>query len=206
MDVKLITITPRAEETMAYIARVSSPHQDNPEYARLLKYCAGNKHWSVFEHAFATVEIVTSRMVSAQIIRHRSFSFSEFSQRYAEAMGQEVYEARRQDNKNRQNSIPDIPKENREWWADAQEILWENSMEVYRTALNMGIAKECARAVLPMNTQTRLYMTGSIRSWVHYLEVRCADGVQKEHRDIAVEIRTILAGQLPVVAEAVGWV
>ena len=191
---------------MAYIARVSSPHQDNPEYAKLLKYCLEHGHWSVFEHAHATFEIVTSRMISAQILRHRSFTFSEFSQRYAEPMEYVEIKARRQAEKNRQSSIDDLASTTQDWWIMVQQNWWEEAERVYKAALDQGISKECARAILPMNTQTRLYMTGSIRSWLHYIELRTKEDTQLEHRDIAEAIKAELIHALPVVSKAIGWI
>lgn len=205
MNVKLVSLTPDAEKLIAYCARVSSPNQENPEYAKLLAYCIQHKHYSIFEQAFMSVEIETTRMISAQILRHRSFTFQEFSQRYAEAQHFEIYEARRQDSKNRQNSIDDLSPEVKAEWQARQLANCERVVADYNWALENGIAKECARAVLPMQTATRLYMTGSIRSWIHYLEVRCSPDTQLEHRVIALEIKKIFVQSLPVVAEALGW-
>lgn len=205
MNVKLVSITPDAEKVIAYCARVSSPNQENPEYAKLLAYCIQHKHYSIFEQAFMSVEIETTRMISAQILRHRSFTFQEFSQRYAEAQHFEIYEARRQDVKNRQNSIDDLSPEIKAEWQARQLANCERVVADYNWALENGIAKECARAVLPMQTTTRLYMTGSIRSWIHYLEVRCSPDTQLEHRVIALAIKKIFVQSLPVVAEALGW-
>lgn len=205
MIVRLITITPDAEQLIAYCARVSSPHQENPEYAKLLAYCINHGHWSVFEQASMTVEIETSRMISAQILRHRSFTFQEFSQRYAMVQDYVPYEARRQDEKNRQNSIDDLSDEIKEEWLMLQMEHFAAAQEIYGWALDHGIAKECARSVLPMQTKTRLYMTGSIRSWIHYLLVRCGADTQREHREIAEKIKSIFIDQLPVVSAALNW-
>lgn len=205
MSAKLISITPRAEETMAYIARVSSPNQENPEYARLLKYCLDHQHWSVFEHAHMTLEIATSRMISAQILRHRSFTFSEFSQRYAIPTDPVIYDARRQTEKNRQSSVDDLDPDIKQWWRNTQGSLFWKAEVTYRQALAKGIAKECARAILPMNTATRLYMTGSVRSWIHYLQLRTQPDTQQEHRDIAEACKAIFIDQFPTVSEALGW-
>lgn len=205
MSVELIAITPEAEKLIAHCARVSSPNQENPEYAKLLAYCIKHRHWSIMEQASMTVEIQTSRMISAQILRHRSFQFQEFSQRYAEVQDYVPYEARRQDEKNRQNSIDDLDDWIKEMWLELQQDHFAASQRLYKWALNHGIAKECARAVLPMQTATKLYMTGSIRSWIHYLDVRCSEDTQKEHRDIALAIKGIFVRELPVVAEALGW-
>ena len=205
MSVKLISITPDAEKTMAYIARVSSPNQENPEYARLLKYCLDHGHFSVFEHAHMTLEVATSRMISAQILRHRSFTFSEFSQRYAEPVGFVRVGARMQAEKNRQSSTDTAPDQLREWWDATQHLVWKNVQQAYEDAISFGIAKEVARAVLPMNTATRLYMTGSVRSWIHYIQLRCQPDTQQEHRDIADACKAIFIEQLPTVSEALGW-
>ena len=200
--VKLVSLTPDAERTMAYCARVSSPHQDNPEFARLLRYCMKHGHWSVFEQAHATFEIVTSRAIAQQILRHRSFTFQEFSQRYATAMDYIEYDARRQDTKNRQNSIDDLPEDVQQYFRDIQEVTWESQYKIYEKLLAKGVAKECARMILPLNTATKIYMTGSIRSWLHYFQVRCDPATQFEHREIACDIRNILYTKLPTIAEA----
>jgi thymidylate synthase (FAD) len=205
MNVRLISLTPDAEKNIAYCARVSSPNQENPDIAKLIKYCIDHKHFSIFEQAHMTVEIETSRMISAQILRHRSFTFQEFSQRYAEVQDFESYEARRQDKKNRQNSIDDLSLDVKNEWLRRQEENFERCMQHYSWALSQGIAKECARAVLPMQTETKLYMTGSIRSWIHYLELRCDKDTQKEHRDIAKAIEQIFVKEFPVISEALGW-
>ena len=210
MNVKLMTVTPKAEETMGYVARVSNPNnQSNPEVAGLLGYCIKHGHWSVFEQAHMTVEIETTRGLAAQILRHRSFTFQEFSQRYADTnlLAEEIpmFDLRSQDKKNRQNSIDNIPKNKKQ---DLQERIAEHftdSMDLYNELLANGIAKECARFVLPLATPTRLYMTGSVRSWVHYIDLRSAHGTQKEHMEIAESIRAIFAEQFPVVSEALGW-
>ncbi|MEY2680643.1 MAG: hypothetical protein RL661_874 [Pseudomonadota bacterium] len=206
MNVKLISITPDAEKTIAYCARVSSPYQDNPQYAKLFRYLKDHAHWSPYEMADATVEITTSRAIAQQILRHRSFQFQEFSQRYAEVMAYEAYAPRRQDDKNRQNSIDDLPEEIQRWWYAEQDEMWRNAKWVYDMALERGVAKECARMILPLNTQTRIYMKGSIRSWSHFFDVRCGPDTQLEHREIALAIRTLLAAELPTLAEAFGWV
>lgn len=206
MNVKLITITPDAEKTMIYIARVSSDNQDNPDYAGLLKYCLDHHHWSVFEHAHATVEIETSRAIAAQILRHRSFCFQEFSQRYADPDDFELYDARRQAEKNRQSSVDDLPENVAFWWHSEQIVTWEICKNTYEEAVNkFGIARECARMILPLSTTTRLYMTGNIRSWIHYIQLRTAKDTQLEHREIALAIRDLLKPELPVISEAMGW-
>lgn len=207
MNVKLISVSPDAEKLMAYCARVSSPEQDKHDYAKLLRYCIEHGHWSVFETASMVLEIETSRAIAAQILRHRSFSFQEFSQRYAAVAngGFELYEARRQDTKNRQNSIDDLSPAVKEWFEAAQQSVWAQSVELYEKALDKGIAKECARFLLPLNTRTRLYMHGTVRSWIHYLQVRDADGVQAEHRKIASAVKREFCAQFPTCAVALGW-
>lgn len=203
MDVKLINITPDAERLIAYCARVSSPNQDNPEYEKLLRYCMNHGHFSVFEMADMTVEITTSRAIAAQILRHKSFSFQEFSQRYSEVTEFETIQARRQDKKNRQNSFDDLDDIDKAWFLSAQAKVINEANNVYRDALDRGIAKECARMVLPLLTQTRLYMKGSIRSWIHYLQVRCSLDTQKEHRDVAMQIKALMTTQLPVIGSLI---
>lgn len=194
------------EGLMAYIARVSSPTQTNPTYAKLLEYCAKHGHWSVFEQIDVTFEIKTSRAIAQQILRHRSFTFQEFSQRYSTAnMGFETYEARRQDDKNRQNSIADMSEEDKQWFKEAQDDVQENCERYYNHALRRGIAKEQARFLLPASTATKLYMKGSLRSWIHYIKVRADKATQKEHRDIAVEIKKELVKKFPVVSKSMEW-
>lgn len=196
-----------AEEIISYIARVSNPsNQMNTETApKLLKYLTANKHWSPFEHISFTLEIVTSRGIAAQILRHRSFVFQEFSQRYAEATEFCTYEARRQDNKNRQNSIADMSEEDRDWFKKAQQDIQNDAYYLYQEALKRGIAKEQARFLLPLSTQTKLYMTGNVRSWLHYIELRSANGTQKEHADIANAAKIVFTENFPSTAEAMGW-
>ena len=210
MNVKLISVTPDAETTMGYVARVSNPNnQSNPAVAGLLGYCIKHGHWSVFEQAHMTVEIETTRGLAAQILRHRSFTFQEFSQRYADTnlIADEipVPDLRSQDLKNRQNSIDDIPKNKKK---DYQEKIAEHfveSMDLYNELLAAGIAKECARFVLPLATPTRLYMTGSVRSWIHYIDLRSAHGTQKEHMDVVAAIREIFKRQFPICTNALNW-
>lgn len=203
---KLISVTPNAEELMAYCARVSSPdNQDNPEYEKLLKYCIKHGHWSVFEMADMTVEIETSRAIAQQILRHRSFNFQEFSQRYSKATDFEIYEARRQDTKNRQNSIDDMDEDDKAFFMDAQDNITTVANSLYEEALKRGIAKEQARFLLPLSTKTKLYMKGSVRSWIHYINLRGANGTQKEHRDIALAIKEIFKIQFPTIAKALEW-
>lgn len=215
MQVRLISVTAplirvdnqplTPEGLMAYCARVSSPHQETPDFEKLLAYCIANKHWSVFEMADMTVEIVTSRAISPQILRHRSFQFQEFSQRYARAQEIEHYQPRGQDSKNRQNSLDNIDEAVVTWFDGAQDEIAALALERYNTALEKGIAKECARVLLPLGTRTKLYMKGSVRSWIHYLEVRTDKSTQKEHRDIALGIQKIFMEQFPVTSSALGW-
>lgn len=204
--VTLISATPGAEETIAYCARVSSPHQDNPAIAGLLRYCIKNKHWSIFEMANMVLEIQTSRAISQQIVRHRSFHFQEFSQRYAAATGMLVYPARRQDKKNRQNSIDDLSAADKQWFIDAQNDVGREAFALYEEALERGIAKESARFLLPLSTQTKLYMNGTVRDWIHYIELRTSNGTQAEHMDIARQAKNIFIGEFPTIAEALEWV
>ena len=210
MNVRLVTVTPKAEETMGYVARVSNPkNQDNPKVAGLLGYCIKHGHWSVFEQAHMTVEIETTRGLAAQILRHRSFTYQEFSQRYADSsmLGKviPIPELRRQDDKNRQNSIDDLdPFVVQDFELKMQRHFVEG-MKIYKEMLDAGVAKECARFVLPLATPTKLYMTGSVRSWIHYINLRSAHGTQKEHMVIAENCRTIFNEQFPIVAEALEW-
>lgn len=205
MQVKLIHITLDAEKHMAYCARVSSNKQDNPEYEKLLSYCIKHAHWSVFEMASMCVEITTSRAIAQQILRHRSFHFQEFSQRYAEVTEFETYEARSQDPKNRQNSVDNLCFTIKDWFLKAQENQKYLSMQYYESALKMGIAKEQARFLLPLSIQTKMYMHGTVRDWIHYLNVRTANGTQKEHMDIANKIKDIFKKELPTITKALAW-
>ena len=209
MNVKLITVTPNAEETMGYVARVSNPNnQDNPKVAGLLGYCIKHQHWSVFEQAHMTLEIETTRGIAAQILRHRSFTYQEFSQRYANTnmLGQiDVPDLRSQDNKNRQNSIDDIPQAQKARLQGQIERYFAEGIDLYNELIREGVAKECARFVLPLATPTRIYMTGSVRSWIHYIDLRSAHGTQKEHMDIAEACRQIFIKQFPIVSTALDW-
>jgi len=209
MNVKLVTVTPDAEQLMAYIARVSNPsNQDNEKYAGLLKYCIKHNHWSVFEQSSMTLEIETTRAIAAQILRHRSFTFQEFSQRYAAstALGDiELPELRRQDTKNRQNSTDDLDPEMVETLNRQMITLFSSAKALYTQMLEDGVAKECARMVLPLCTPTRIYMTGSCRSWIHYINLRTAHGTQKEHMEIAQECKNIFSKEYPVVSSALNW-
>ncbi len=209
-QVRLITVTPKAEETMGYVARVSNPNnQDNPNVSGLLKYCIKHGHWSVFEQAHMTVEIETTRGLAAQILRHRSFTYQEFSQRYADVS--HIREdiplpaLRSQDLKNRQNSVDDVDPKVVQTFNIEMRKQFDASIDLYKKMLHAGIAKECARFVLPLATPTRLYMTGSVRSWVHYIDLRSAHGTQKEHMEIAEMVRSIFVEQFPIVSEALEW-
>lgn len=195
------------EGLIAYIARVSSAKQKNPNYAGLIRYCMNHGHWSILETANACFEIETSRMIAPQILRHRSFSFQEFSQRYAavDESGIEVYLLRSQDSKNRQNSIDDISDELQKEYEQDQLDNWKRAFEYYKKWLDKGGAKECSRAFLPLQTSTKMYMNGTIRSWVHYVNLRSDPSTQKEHRDIANAIKEQLIDKYPVIAEAAGW-
>ena len=210
MTVNLISITPDAEQTMAYIARVSNPsNQDNEKYAGLLKYCIKHNHWSVFEQSTMTLEIETTRAIAAQILRHRSFTFQEFSQRYAQtnSLGDiELPELRRQDQKNRQNSTDDLDPNVIDTLNKQMKTLFDSSLALYNQMLELDVAKECARMVLPLCTPTRIYMIGSCRSWIHYINLRSAHGTQKEHMDIAEACRKVFTEQFPTVSEALEWV
>jgi len=209
-QVKLISVTPDAEKVMGYVARVSNPsNQENPNVAGLLKYCVKHQHWSVFEQAFMTLEIETTRGIAAQILRHRSFTYQEFSQRYADSslLGDSIplFDLRRQDTKNRQNSIDDIDVSVKKEFESKIRKHFDDSMVLYQSMLDMGIAKECARFVLPLATPTRIYMSGSCRSWIHYISLRSGHGTQKEHMDIADACKKIFMEQFPTVSEALEW-
>ena len=210
MLAKIISVTPDAEKHIAYCARVSNPkNQENDSFQGLLKYCIKHQHWSIFEQAFMTVEINTTRGLAAQILRHRSFTYQEFSQRYADStlLSNKIPlpELRRQDEKNRQNSIDDLDPKVVDTLNKQMETLFESSLALYNQMLERGIAKECARFVLPLATPTRLYMSGSVRSWIHYIELRSANGTQKEHMIIANEIKQIFKEQFPSIADALEW-
>ena len=209
MKVELVSTTPDAEKTMAYIARVSNPsNQGNDNFSGLLRYCIQHEHWSVFEQSFMTLEIETTRGLAAQILRHRSFTFQEFSQRYADSnlLGEiDLPELRRQDVKNRQNSINDLDPAIIDKLQKQMITLFSSSLALYNQMLESGVAKECARFVLPLATPTRLYMTGSCRSWIHYINLRSAHGTQKEHMDIANACKGLFIEHYPVVSEALDW-
>jgi thymidylate synthase (FAD) len=210
MNLKLISITPDAEQMMAYCARVSNPNnQNNENYAKLLKYCIDHEHWSIFEQAFMTIEINTTRGLAAQILRHRSFTFQEFSQRYADTklLADEIplFELRRQDTKNRQNSINDITDETKSKWNTKIREHFSKAKAIYDGMIADGIAKECARFILPLATPTRIYMSGSVRSFIHWITLRSSHGTQKEHMELAEDARKIFIEHLPLVSEALGW-
>jgi len=210
MTANFVSVTPDAEQTMAYIARVSNPsNQDNEQYAGLLRYCIKHNHWSVFEQSSMTLEIETTRAIAAQILRHRSFTFQEFSQRYASSslLGKSIPlpELRRQDTKNRQNSIDDLDEFEVQKFQIQMETLFDSAMALYEQMLGRGVAKECARNVLPLCVPTKIYMTGSCRSWIHYISLRSANGTQKEHMQVAESCKKIFIEQFPTVAEALEW-
>ena len=209
-QVKLVSVTPDAEKTMAYIARVSNPkNQDNEKFAGLLKYCIQHGHWSVFEQAFMTLEINTTRGLAAQILRHRSFTYQEFSQRYADVsfIREDIPlpELRSQDEKNRQNSIDDVDPDIVEKYNTKMKDHFDKSIDLYKMMLRDGIAKECARFVLPLATPTRIYMTGSCRSWIHYINLRSAHGTQQAHMELVENVRKVFVAQYPTVATALEW-
>jgi thymidylate synthase (FAD) len=218
-SVKLVAITQgageliekNAQEVISYITRVSNPNNqlNFDTSAGLLRYCIKHKHWSPFEHAYMTLEINTNRGIAAQILRHRSFTFQEFSQRYADTNllteTLEVPELRRQDTKNRQNSTDDLDEFLKEALEKEIDDHFTQSKLLYNRLLSQGVAKECARSVLPINTPTRIYMTGSCRSWVHYIDLRSANGTQKEHMIIAEQCRDVFKEQFPDISEAMQW-
>lgn len=208
MAVKLISVTPDAEKTMAYCARVSNPNnQDSDDYSRLLNYCIKHKHWSIFEHASMTLEIETNRGIAAQILRHRSFTFQEFSQRYADAslLGDiPIPELRKQDTKNRQNSTNDLDPLLVDNYNLSIEKLFKDCVNLYKDMIADGVAKECARFVLPLATTTKIYMTSSCRNWITYIALREKSGTQKEHMEIALECKKVFCEVFPTVADALG--
>lgn len=208
-NVKLVSVTPDAEKLISYCARVSNPTgQDNPSYTKLLKYCIDHKHWSIFEMAQLTLEINTTRGLAAQILRHKSFSFQEFSQRYADStlLSEEIplFELRRQDTKNRQNSLDNIDNETKVKWNTRIREHFAKSVDMYESMIKDGIAKECARFILPLATPTRLYMSGSLRSWITYIALREKNGTQKEHMLIAKECKKIFCEKFPIISESLG--
>tara|TARA_B100001778_G_scaffold8174_1_gene6631 strand:+ start:207 stop:839 length:633 start_codon:yes stop_codon:yes gene_type:complete len=210
MKVSLLSVTPDAEKHIAYCARVSNPsNQDNDSFDGLLKYCIKHRHWSIFEQAYMTLEIETTRAIAAQILRHRSFTYQEFSQRYADstALGDiKIPDLRRQDTKNRQNSTDDLDPIIVDRLQRQMITLFSSAKNLYLQMLDAGVAKECARMVLPLATPTRMYMTGSVRSWIHYIDLRSANGTQKEHMDIANECKRLFTEQFPIIGGALDWV
>ena len=205
-----VSVTPEAEKSIAYCARVSNPkNQDNDSFEGLLKYCIKHQHWSIFEHAFMTVEINTSLAIATQILRHRSFTFQQFSQRYADSTALQLSiptpDLRRQDTKNRQNSIDDINPRDKAYMEATIEKHFDDALDLYNSLLKQGVAKECARMVLPQATLTRLYMTGSVRSWIHYIDLRSGHGTQQEHKEVAEHIRDIFVAEFPIISQALGW-
>jgi len=219
-NVKLISHTTGAgelagkspQEVISYVARVSNPHNQESFHtaAGLLKYCIKHEHWSIFETASMTLEINTNRGIAAQIIRHRSFTYQEFSQRYADT--QALYnelplpELRRQDSKNRQNSINDLAPGAVKDYQNKIAKHFDDAIWLYNNMLDSGVAKECARFVLPIATPTRIYMTGSCRSWIHYINLRTSNGTQKEHMKVAEDCRDIFVDVFPEVAQALEWI
>jgi len=212
MTVKLVTVTPDAEKTIGYVARVSNPNnQENPKVSGLLKYCIKHQHWSIFEQAFMTLELNTTRAIAAQVLRHRSFTFQEFSQRYADSSALvegaiPLPELRRQDTTNRQKSIDDLDPFIRQKYEIWMQHNFTETLKVYQEMLNDGVAKECARMILPMAVPTRIYMSGSVRSWMHYIDLRTGHGTQKEHMELAEDCKKIFVEQFPVISEALDWV
>lgn len=209
-NVNFISVTPDAEKHIAYCARVSNPkNQENDNFEGLIKYCIKNQHWSIFEHAFLTVEINTSLAIATQILRHRSFTYQQFSQRYADSKELQVSipvpDLRKQDLKNRQNSTDDLGDYLKLTLQERIRMHFEHSLTLYNDLLSKGVAKECARFVLPQATMTRLYMSGSIRSWIHYIELRSENGTQKEHMEIAEAVRCIFTCKFPTISSALGW-
>jgi thymidylate synthase (FAD) len=205
-----VSVTPDAEKSIAYCARVSNPkNQESDSFEGLLKYCIKHQHWSIFEHAFMTVEINTSLAIATQILRHRSFTFQQFSQRYADSTALQLSiptpDLRRQDTKNRQNSIDDINPRDRAYMEATIEKHFDDALDLYNSLLKQGVAKECARMVLPQATLTRLYMSGSVRSWIHYIDLRSGHGTQQEHKEVAEHIRDIFVGEFPIISKALGW-
>ena len=203
---KLVWITPNAESLVGKIARVSNPNnEDNPEVEKLIKYLIKHKHWSPFEMASMCVQIDTTRAISPQILRHRSFTFQEFSQRYAiptDTFATVLPDLRRQDHDNRQNSIDDLENETQQYYEQRIDDHFREAVRLYESLLHSGVARECARCVLPINTVTRLYMSGTIRSWLHYVDLRGDNGTQAEHMKIARSVGEILDTEVPIIARA----
>ena len=209
-QVKLVSVSPNAEEQIAYCARVSNPaNQDNDKFAGLLRYCIKHKHWSIFEHAYLTLEINTTLAIATQVLRHRSFTYQQFSQRYADstALSTEIVlpKLRKQDQKNRQNSTDDLDPFLVQEFEIKLKKHFEEGMKLYQDMLAANVAKECARFVLPQCTMTRLYMSGSVRSWIHYIDLRTANGTQAEHMDLAEKCKVIFKDKFPIISEALEW-
>lgn len=210
MQVRLISITPQAEKQTAYIARVSNPaNQENQDYAKLLRYCIQHEHWSVFEHAHMTLEIETSLAIATQILRHRSFTFQQFSARYSNPLTSglkfERIHLRKQSEKNRQSSTEEFAEdESINMYATIDYALCV-AESAYKSLLEMGVAREVARMVLPQATQTRLYMTGNVRSWIHYIQLRTKPDTQEEHRNVALECKAVFKRELPTIGDALTW-
>ena len=203
--VSLVHTTPDAEQLIAYMARVSNPdNQDNPESERLIRYLIKHKHWSPFEMVNMCVQIETTRSVAAQILRHRSFSFQEFSQRYAQVVEPAILpKLRRQDAKNRQNSIDNLDPVTVDEFNIKMESLFQLSESLYNEMLAAGVAKECARDILPLSTPTKLYMNGTLRSWIHYIDLRTANGTQHEHKLVAQGAKQLFIEQFPLISKAI---
>ena len=202
--VSLVHTTPDAEKLIAYMARVSNPdNQDNPESERLIRYLIKHKHWSPFEMVNMCVQIETTRSVAAQILRHRSFSFQEFSQRYAQVTEPALIpKLRSQDTKNRQNSIDNLDPVTVDEFNIKMNSLFELSESLYNEMLAAGVAKECARDILPLSTPTKLYMNGTLRSWLHYCDLRCGNGTQYEHKLIADQVKNLIDQEFPTIYAA----
>lgn len=205
MKTRLIWITPNAEQLLAYIARVSSSNQDNPDYAKLIGYLIEHKHWSPFEMVSACFEIETSRAIARQILRHKSFSFQELSLRYVEAQSFENVKPRKQAKKNRQSSTGDLDPDTERWFAEQHSSLVAQANDFYNEAIKRGVARESARFSLPECATSRLYMAGTMRSWIHYLDLRTQEDTQQEHREAAQSIKQELGLYFPTVFEVLGW-
>ncbi len=203
-NVRKIWVTPDAEKHILYMARVSSPKQDSGD-TKLINYLIKHKHWSPFEMANMCVEVITGRDISTQILRHKSFNFQEFSQRYAQSAGMDDITLRKQDHKNRQNSLDVLNNEAKEYWETKINLTMQMVWNLYNEMLANDIAKECARRILPMATTTKIYISGNLRSWIHYLEARCDIATQLEHREIANKIKEIFISEFPIISKALGY-
>lgn len=210
-NVSLITVTPDAEDLIVYMARVSNPVNQGlgQKSERLIQYLINHKHWSPFEMVHMVLQINTTRAVAAQILRHRSFSFQEFSQRYADikelTTSIQLPHLRRQDQTNRQNSIDDLDAAKTQIFYRRIAQHFEEAQDIYREMVSSGVAKECAREVLPLATPTRMYMAGSVRSWIHYIDLRSQNGTQLEHMQIAQQAKEIFNKQFPTIGKALDW-